>query len=125
MGAYEVQAKIKAGLAKAKAKVGAEASPVVYLVSTTKSGGSSPLDPPVISTVNIELVNAVFNAVDKSMIDGSLVRAGDFTLVCDSDSEIKTGDTITQGSKTFEVITVKESNPFGVRLASFPVVRLK
>lgn len=127
MGARDVAAKVARGLAKANIKVGENDSPIVYLVRvTTTGGGNSPFDPPITTTENIELVNAIFKAIDKSSIDNDLIKDGDRELVCDGAEEIKQGETIeTSAGEEFIVISVGISSPYGIPLSYKPIVRRK
>jgi len=124
MGAFDIQAKVKSGLAKAKEKAGDSSSPIVYLLRTTDAGGSPINQQPVI-TETIELVDAVFKSVSNSLIDGTLIKQGDMTLVCNGDVAIKQTDIIKQGNSQFTVITLTDKSPFGISLAQLPIVRLK
>ena len=69
MGSANIQAKIKKGLAKAINKTGSTNSELVYLVQETNTGGNTPIDPPVISTNDVLLVNAIFKNYDQSLIE--------------------------------------------------------
>jgi hypothetical protein len=125
MSAADVQAKVKSGLAKAKAKVGSIDSPIVYLKSITETGGTpgDPFDPPISTPALIELTNAIFKSVALSGIDGTLIQAGDMELICDGDTAFKAGDIITQAAISFIVITIGSSSPFGIALNYNPIVR--
>ncbi len=127
MGANSVAAKVARGLAKANIKVGEGDSPIVYLVQETQvSGGTSPFDPPVYTTENIELVNAIFKTIDKSSVDNDLIKDGDREIVCDGAVVIKQGDFIeTSAGEGFIVISVGISSPYGIPLAYKPIVRRK
>lgn len=127
MGANSVAAKVSRGLARANVKVGAEDSPIVSLVRVTVTGGgNNPFDPPVTTTENIELVNAIFKSIDKSSIDNDLIKDGDRELVCDGAVEIKQGEVIeTSAGESFIVISVSVSSPYGIPLAYKPIVRRK
>lgn len=115
MSSADIQAKIKAGLAKAVDKVGSGAADKVYLLQEVNSGGNTPINPPVISTTEVLLVNAIFTAYDKSIIGGSIIK-GDRALICDNTVEIKTGNKIKQGLATYIVINAGEVAPTSDRL---------
>ena len=125
MGAANIQAKIKRGLAKAINKTGSASSDKVFLVSSVQTGGgNTPIDPPIFTDTNIELVNAIFKNYDKSLIGGNIV-AGDRQLVCDNVNIISVGDTIEQGSTKYTVIDLGEIAPTSDVLAYMPQVRVK
>lgn len=104
MGSANIQAKIKAGLAKAQAATGSSASEKIFIVVKTQaSGGSDPANPPVFSEANVLLKNAIFKSYDISLVSGK-IKAGDRVLVADGDVEIKEGAIIKQGSTRYIVI---------------------
>jgi len=125
VGATNIQNKIKFGLSKAFDALGESDSPLVYVVKSTSTGGSSPLDPPVITTEDVLLKNAVFDDVSNDLIDGTLIRLGDSIVTSDSDVEVVQGDVIKRGSELWDVVTVIKTDPFGFALVYEPVVRLK
>ena len=61
MGSANIQAKIRRGLAKAINKTGSDTINKVFLVRETRTGGT-PLDAPTITSVDIELVDAIFRS---------------------------------------------------------------
>lgn len=104
MGSSNIQAKIKAGLAKAVAATGSENSELVFIVQKTKTGGGNdPINPPVFSEVDVLLKNAIFKSYDIRLINGS-IKAGDRQLVADGDVEITEGAIIKQGTAKYVVI---------------------
>jgi len=123
MAASDIQKKVIAGLAKAKAKAGDSTSPLVYLVKETITGDNNPLNPPVVTTEDVLLNNAVFTSIDNSLIDGSLIKKGDLSLVADFSVELNQGDTIKQGDKRFIIVDTDPVSPFGVSLARKCIVR--
>jgi len=127
MGGLSVAAKVVRGLAKANVKVGENDSPILTLVKVTVTGGgNNPFDPPVTTTENIVLVNAIFKSIDKSSIDNDLIKDGDRELVCDGATEIKQGEVIESSTgEKFIVISVSISSPYGIPLAYKPIVRRK
>jgi hypothetical protein len=123
MGAANIQAKIKKGLAKAVAKTGSVNSDKVYLVSKSTTTGN-PLSPGVTTSTSIELKNAVFIDYDAKMFNINIL-AGDRKLVCDNVTIIKQGDEIKQGSTSYIVISLGIVAPTSDVLAYMPQVRLK
>jgi hypothetical protein len=123
MAASDIQAKVRAGLAKAKAKAGSSSSPIVYLVRKTESAGGSPTNPATITTENIELPNAVFKNIVRGSTDGDLIQEGDMEIVSDGDVLIKQGEIITRDPLKYLVVSVSVSSPFGIHLSYRPVVR--
>lgn len=125
MGAANIQAKIKRGLAKAINKTGSASSDKVFLVSSVQTGGgNTPIDPPVFTDTNVELVNAIFKEYSQELLGGNIV-AGDRQLVCDNAVEIKVGDTIIQGSINYVVISLGQSAPTSDVLVYTPQLRVK
>ena len=124
MGSANIQAKIKKGLAKAINKTGSTTSELVYLVQETNTGGNTPIDPPVISTNDVLLVNAIFKNYDQSLIGGN-IQAGDRQLVCDNTVVIKVGDTIKQGTTNYIVIDLGQAAPTSDVLVYMPQVRVQ
>ena len=124
MSSANIQAKIKKGLAKAVNKTGSTNSELVYLAQETNAGGNTPIDPPVITTNDALLVNAIFKNYDQSLIGGN-IQAGDRQLVCDNTVVIKVGDTIKQGTTNYTVISLGQSAPTSDVLVYMPQVRVK
>ena len=123
MGAVNIQAKIKKGLAKAVAKTGSVNSDKVYLVTRSTTAGN-PLSPGVTTSTSVELTNAVFIDYDATMFNVNIL-AGDRKLVCDNVTIIKQGDEITQGSVSYIVISLGINAPTSDVLSYSPQVRLK
>ena len=88
MSAASIQAKIKAGLAKAVSKTGSSSSEKVYLVSEA-GGGGDPVNPIAPTKTNVELVNAIFTSYDIALIGGN-VKIGDRQLLSDNSVNIPT-----------------------------------
>lgn len=110
MSSANIQAKIRKGLAKAVNKTGSASSELVYLVQETNTGGNTPIDPPVITTVNVLLKNAIFKSYDQSLIGGNII-AGDRQLVSDNTVALSVGDTINQGLVNYIVIDLGQAAP--------------
>ena len=123
MGATNIQAKIRSGLAKAINKTGSTSSELVYLVSEQRTGGT-PATPPVIVTTDVLLVDAIFQSFDTENIDGDIL-SGDRKLVSNSDVVIEQGNTIKQGTKEYIVVSVDIKAPTSDVLAYISQVRLK
>lgn len=125
MSAKDWQDLIKELLADFADEFGSENNPPVYLLKTVTTGGTSPVDPPVVSTEEILLPNAVFNSISQALIDGTLIKQGDMSLVADFETEVVQGDVIKRGDQKFIVITTDPVSPFGISLARKCIVRLK
>jgi len=110
MSSATIKARIAAGLARAVSATGSATSEKVYLVSKTNTGGNTPINPPVISETDVELVDALFKSYDQGMFSAT-IQAGDRQLVSQHSVEIKTGDTIKQGSALFTVVSVDVKSP--------------
>ncbi len=110
MAAFDIQSKIKKGLARAINKTGSPSIDKVYLMQKTFSGGDTPLDTPTVTVLPVLLFDAIFKSYDKELIGGNIV-AGDRELVSNSDVEIKTGSIIKQGNDEFVVISVDVKAP--------------
>jgi len=119
MSAASIQAKVKAGLAKAQAAVGSSASPLVYLVRKTQTGTA--LLPASTETLTL-LPNAIFKSYEQGLTDVN-IRAGDRQLVSDSDNEVSQNDTIRQGDQDYIVIAVDERSPASEPLVYISQVR--
>lgn len=124
MGAANIQAKIRKGLAKAVNKTGSSSSEPVYVIKVSESGGDSPLDPPTITKTPTLLINAIFKSYDKSLLDPN-IKQGDRELVSNSDVVIKIGEIITQGSSNYIVVAVDIKAPTSDVLAYISQCRLQ
>tara|TARA_R110002096_G_scaffold201744_1_gene386279 strand:+ start:204 stop:575 length:372 start_codon:yes stop_codon:yes gene_type:complete len=123
MSAAAIQAKIKAGLAKAVGKVGSSTVDKVYIV--VKSGGNSdPLNPIAPTETDTELVNAIFTAYDINLIGGN-IQNGDRMLITDNIVYISVGATIKQGTAKYIVISVEQVAPTSEALLYKSQVRVK
>ena len=123
MSAASIQSKIKAGLAKAVAKVGSSTVDKVYIV--VNSGGSSdPLNPVTPTETDTELVNAIFTAYDINLIGGN-IQNGDRMLITDNIVYIPVGATIKQGTAKYIVISVEQVAPTSETLLYKSQVRVK
>jgi hypothetical protein len=123
VSAAQIQKRIKAGLKRAQIKTGSPTSDKVYLVSSSVTAGT-PLNPGVKTSVNVELVNAIFIDYDAKLFDINIL-AGDRKLICDNVNVVKQGDTITQGTLTYYVVSINVIAPTSDTLAYIPQVRLK
>ena len=124
MGSANIQAKNKKGLAKAINKTGSASSEKVFLIKMVNTGGNTPINPPVINEVPVELVNAIFKEYNQSLIGGNII-AGDRQLVSDNTVAISVGDTIEQGTTRYNVIDLGRSAPTSDVLVYMPQVRVK
>jgi len=124
MSSASIKARIAAGLARAVSATGSATSEKVYLVSKTNTGGNTPINPPVISETDVELVDALFKSYDQGMFSAT-IQAGDRQLVSQHSVEIKTGDTIKQGSSLFTVVSVGIKAPTSDTLLYISQLRAK
>ena len=123
MSSAAIQAKIKAGLAKAVGKVGSATIDKVYLV--VKTGGSSdPITPIAPVETDVELVNAIFTAYDINLI-GANIQTGDRMLITDDAVFIPTGATIKQGAVKYIAISVEPVAPTSDALLYKTQLRVK
>ena len=123
MSSANIQAKIKAGLAKANKAVGSSTSKKIYVVKETITGGG-PLGGGTSTSVSTLLTNAVFKSFDAKLFGGTMI-AGDRVLVCDNATVIKQGDTIQEGTAKYIVINIDIKAPTSDVLAYILQVRLK
>ena len=125
MSSTDINARIKKGLARAVKKTGSAQSEKVYLVSKVKTGGgNSPINPPIFSSQDTLLLDAVFVSYDKNLI-GETIRAGDRQLIVNSDVEIKAGDTVKQGATNYLVVDTGVTAPTSDVLLYKAQVRLQ
>lgn len=120
MSGADIQAKVKAGLAKATAAVGS--GELVYLVKKTSTGGT-PLAPATVTTEEFLLENAIFKSINVNQFSDSAVVDGDRYLIASSDVEVSVNDIIRQGDDYMIVISTKSPKPSGVLLAQKVIVR--
>ena len=123
MSSAQIQKRIKAGLKRAQIKTGSPTSDKVYLVNSSVTAGT-PISPGIKTSVNVELVNAIFIDYDAKLFDINIL-AGDRRLICDNVNVVKQGDTITQGALTYYVVSINVIAPTSDTLAYIPQVRLK
>jgi hypothetical protein len=123
MSSANIQAKIKAGLAKANKAVGSSTSEIIYVVKETITGGG-PLGGGTTTSVSTLLTNAFFKSFDAKLFAGTMI-AGDRVLVCDNVTVIKQGDTIQEGTAKYIVINIDIKAPTSDVLAYILQVRLK
>ena len=123
MSAAQIQKRIKTGLKRAQIKTGSSTSDKVYLVNSSVTAGT-PINPGIKTSVNVELVNAIFIDYDAKLFDINIL-AGDRKLICDNANVVKQGDTITQGALTYYVVSINVIAPTSDVLAYIPQVRLK
>lgn len=48
------------------------------------------------------------------LIDGTIIKSGDIRLLMDSTTEPKINDKVTIDSKSYKIISVKQTNPAGI-----------
>ena len=123
MSAAQIQKRIKAGLKRAQIKTGSPTSDKVYLVKKSTTSGT-PINPGTTTTSTVELVNAIFIDYEAKYFDINIL-AGDRRLICDNVNVVKQGDTITQGTLTYYVVSINVIAPTSDTLAYLPQVRLK
>ena len=99
-------------------------NPQTYHIVETLSGGTSPVDPPTVS-IETKPMNAVFTSVSKSLIDGTLIKQGDMSVVATYDGVIAQGDTIKRDASDYVVMTVDPVEPYGKSIVKKLIVRLK
>jgi hypothetical protein len=123
MSAASIQAKVKAGLAKANKAVGSSTSEKIYVIKETIVGGG-PLGGGTASSVPTLLPNSFFKSYDASLFGGTML-AGDRLLVSDNVTSINQGDTIQEGTAKYIVINIDIKAPTSDVLAYISQVRLK
>lgn len=64
---------------------------------------------------------AVQEAYDASMIDGTVIRAGDVKLLCSFDVEPKEGDKIEFAGKVYAVISIEPLKPDGKTAITYTI----
>lgn len=79
-----------------------ENNPKTYILIQEEIGGTSPIDPPTVSTVKIE-INAVFTSVSQSLIDGTLIKQGDIGVTSTHDDTVYSQLFDVNGSALFDV----------------------
>ena len=100
-------------------------NPTVYHVKKTETGGTSPIDPSVVTTEEFP-INAVFTTIGKSVIDGTLIKQGDAGLtVANYPTQILQGEDIKRGDETWFVVTKDPVNPYGTSIVQKLIVRLR
>ena len=129
MSYIDVNKAVKAGLASATAAVGIISPRALktYLV-TKEVTGDDPFTVGTSVSTYTELVNAVWQDVDKSLIDGTNILTGDRMLVSDSSVAIAVGDLLTVGvsgiyGDEFRVISVDVSRPSNYVLSYKTIAR--
>ena len=123
MSAYDIQKKVKKGLARAQKKAGETTSPKVYLEQEVVSGGNNPLNPPTVIVTQVELVNAVFKSINQDLIDNTNILSTDVMLVTDGYVTIDRNEKITSNGKTYTVVANDLKSPFGISLANILILR--
>jgi hypothetical protein len=123
MSSSQIQKRIRSGLQRAQGKTGSATAEKVYLVNKVVTPGT-PLAPGATISTSIELVNAIFIDYDASRFNVNIL-AGDRKIFCDNVTIIKQGDTITQGSSTYFVVSLEIIAPTSDVLGYMPQVRLK
>tara|TARA_R110000782_G_scaffold263381_3_gene356012 strand:+ start:3612 stop:3983 length:372 start_codon:yes stop_codon:yes gene_type:complete len=123
MSSAQIQKRIQAGLKRAQKKTGSPTADKVYLVNKVTIPGT-PLAPGTTTSTNVELTNAIFIDYDAKHFDINIL-AGDRRLICDNVSVVKQGDTITQGTTTYYVVSLGIVAPTSDVLAYLPQLRVK
>jgi hypothetical protein len=123
MSSSQIQKRIRSGLKRAQIKTGSATAEKVYLVSKVTTPGT-PLAPGTTTSTSVELVNAIFIDYDASRFNVNIL-SGDRKIFCDNVTIIKQGDTITQGSSTYFVVSIEIIAPTSDVLGYMPQVRLK
>lgn len=123
MSSAQIAKRIRAGLKRAQGKTGSPSADKVFLVSSS-GGNNDPLNPVAPTKITTELVNAIFIDYDAKLFS-STILAGDRRLICDNVTIVKQGDTITQGSLNYIVVSIDTIAPTSDVLAYMPQVRLK
>jgi hypothetical protein len=123
MSSSQIQKRIMSGLKRAQVKTGSATAKKVYLVSKVTTPGT-PLAPGTTTSTSVELVNAIFIDYDASRFNVNIL-SGDRKIFCDNVTIIKQGDTITQGSSTYFVVSIEIIAPTSDVLGYMPQVRLK
>ena len=124
MGAANIQAKIKSGLAKAINKTGSSTSDLIYLIVNNVSGGTTPLNTPNVIESKTLLVNAIFKSFDVKQFAGEL-QAGDRMLVSDNDVAVTVGDVIEEGSTRYIIVAQDVKAPTSDTLVYISQVRVQ
>lgn len=124
MAGSSIVAKVKAGLKKAYNATGGGTAKT-YLKVVTKTENSDPrVGGSISSTSYTELVNAVWQSIDKSYVDNQTVFLTDSQLVVDADVEVSVGDIISYDqSKDYSVVAVMPVRPTNVLLSQKVIVR--
>lgn len=100
-------------------------NPTVYHVKETTSGGTSPIDPPIITKEEFP-INAVFTTISRSLIDGTIIKQGDAGLtVANYATQIEQGETIKRDGKEWVMITKDPVEPYGESIVQKLIVRLR
>jgi hypothetical protein len=123
MSSASIQKKIQAGLKRAQKKTGSPTADKVYLVNKVTIPGT-PLAPGTTTSTSVELTNAIFIDYDAKHFDINIL-AGDRRLICDNVNIVKQGDTITQGTTTYYVVSLGIVAPTSDVLAYLPQLRVK
>lgn len=116
MAGIDIQAKVKAGLAKAVNATGGNGVGLVYLVQKT-GGGGTPINPIAPTENNVLLVDAILKGVNYAQLSGGLATSGDLNIVANGDVEIKQSDIILTDEGRYIVGSVTKSAPAGVVLS--------
>jgi len=109
MSSASIRAKVDRGMGKAVNATGSTSSEKVYLLSES-GGNNDPLNPVAPTTIEIELVNAMFKSYNINLI-GANIQSGDRELISNSKVVIPTGATIKQGTTNYVVIGPSPTAP--------------
>jgi hypothetical protein len=119
MSSSYIQARVKAGLAKAAEATGSPQSVGIFRVVRTETG--TPIAPASTEVLTL-LPDAIFKSYDKGLIDVS-IQTGDRQLVSNSDNVITVNDTIRQGTSNYMVVAVDDKSPRGEALVYISQLR--
>ncbi len=122
MGSLQIQARIKAGLARAVLKTGSPTADKVFLITTTSTGTATEIG--TVTETPTLLLNAIFVSYNINLI-GANIQVGDRELISDSDVTIPSGSTIRQGSTDYIVIGPSPVAPTSDVLVYRTQVRVK
>ena len=122
MSGFDIQAKVKAGLAKASNATGGSTFGTVQLIVRTGKA-STPLDAGSVNRSYVPLKNAIFKSIKSFPATEQLVIDADIEMVSDGDVAITIGDQVTRAGDLYVVDDVITSNPAGVVLSYISLLR--
>ncbi len=98
-------------------------SPQTYFLLETETAAPNPFDPPTVTTEQIP-INAVFTSVSSSMIDGTLIKAGDVMITTSYTGTIEQGDKVSRDGVVYTVNVVNPASPYGEQIVNKLVARV-